>query len=38
MNRTIIGIVAGALLAAAPNTERLYWADFTVLEMFPPGQ
>lgn len=24
------------VLAAAPNTEALYWVDFTVLEVFPP--
>lgn len=24
------------ILAAAPNTEGLYWVDFTVLEVFPP--
>ena len=25
------------LLAAAPNTQGIYWVDFTVLEVFPPG-
>jgi hypothetical protein len=24
------------ILAAAPNTEALFWVDFTVLEVFPP--
>ncbi len=24
------------ILAAAPNTESLYWVDFSVLEVFPP--
>ncbi len=24
------------ILGAAPNTEGLYWVDFTVLEVFPP--
>lgn len=25
------------ILDAVPNTEGLYWVDFTVLEVFPPG-
>jgi hypothetical protein len=24
------------ILTASPNTEGLYWVDFTVLEVFPP--
>jgi hypothetical protein len=26
------------ILEAAPNTEGLYWVDFTVLEVFPPEE
>jgi hypothetical protein len=30
------GDIGHAILARAPNTEGLYWVDFTVLELFPP--
>jgi len=26
------------ILAVAPNTQGLYWVDFTVLELFPPAE
>jgi hypothetical protein len=26
------------ILDAVPNTEGLYWVDFTALEIFPPGE
>jgi hypothetical protein len=29
--------VGQAILDRVPNTEGLYWVDFTVLELFPPG-
>ena len=29
--------VGRAILDAVPNTEGLYWVDFTVLDLFPPG-
>ena len=29
--------IGQAILDAAPNTEGLYWVDFTVLEQFPPA-
>ena len=28
--------IGDAILAAVPNTEGLYWVDFTVMEVFPP--
>jgi hypothetical protein len=28
--------IGESILAAAPNTEALFWVDFTVLEVFPP--
>jgi hypothetical protein len=28
--------IGNAILEAVPNTEALYWVDFTVLEVFPP--
>ena len=28
--------IGRAILARVPNTEGLYWVDFTVLELFPP--
>jgi hypothetical protein len=31
------GDVGRAILDRVPNTEGLYWVDFTVLELFPPG-
>ena len=31
------GDVGRAILERVPNTEGLYWVDFTVLELFPPG-
>jgi hypothetical protein len=30
------GEIGERILAAVPNTEALYWVDFTVLEVFPP--
>lgn len=30
------GEIGRALLERVPNTEGLYWVDFTVLEVFPP--
>jgi len=30
------GDIGDAILARVPNTEGLYWVDFTVLELFPP--
>lgn len=30
------GDVGAAILAAVPNTEALYWVDFSVLSVFPP--
>jgi hypothetical protein len=32
------GEIGSRILAAVPNTEALYWVDFTVLEVFPHGQ
>jgi hypothetical protein len=29
--------VGRAILDRVPNTEGLYWVDFTVLDLFPPG-
>jgi hypothetical protein len=29
--------VGQAILKRVPNTEGLYWVDFTVLDLFPPG-
>ena len=29
--------VGQAILDRVPNTEGLYWVDFTVLDLFPPG-
>ena len=29
--------IGKAILGAAPNTEALFWVDFSVLEVFPPG-
>ena len=29
--------VGRAILERVPNTEGLYWVDFTVLDLFPPG-
>jgi len=31
------GDVGQAILDRVPNTEGLYWVDFTVLDLFPPG-
>jgi len=31
------GDVGRAILERVPNTEGLYWVDFTVLDLFPPG-
>jgi hypothetical protein len=31
------GDIGRAFLDAVPNTEGLYWVDFTALELFPPG-
>jgi hypothetical protein len=31
------GDVGRAILDRVPNTEGLYWVDFTVLDLFPPG-
>lgn len=31
------GDVGRAILAAVPNTEGLYWVDFTAIELFPPA-
>jgi hypothetical protein len=31
------GDIGQAILDAVPNTEGLYWVDFTVLDVFPPG-
>ncbi|CAG0932461.1 hypothetical protein TFLX_02600 [Thermoflexales bacterium] len=31
------GEIGRALLGRVPNTEGLYWVDFTVLETFPPA-
>lgn len=28
--------IGNSLIEAIPNTERLYWVDFTVFEIFPP--
>jgi hypothetical protein len=30
------GDIGDAILARVPNTEGLYWVDFTVLDLFPP--
>ena len=30
------GEIGDRILAAVPNTESLYWVDFTVLDVFPP--
>ena len=32
------GEIGKRILAAVPNTEALFWVDFTVLEVFPPGE
>ena len=31
------GDIGRAILDRVPNTEGLYWVDFTVLDLFPPG-
>jgi hypothetical protein len=31
------GDIGRAILQRVPNTEGLYWVDFTVLDLFPPG-
>ena len=31
------GDIGRAILERVPNTEGLYWVDFTVLDVFPPG-
>lgn len=31
------GDIGRAILAAVPNTEGLYWVDFTVLQLWPPS-
>jgi hypothetical protein len=31
------GDIGRAVLDRVPNTEGLYWVDFTVLDLFPPG-
>jgi hypothetical protein len=31
------GDIGRAILDAVPNVEGLYWVDFTVLDVFPPG-
>jgi len=31
------GDIGRAILAAVPNAAGLYWVDFTVLDVFPPG-
>ncbi len=31
------GEIGRAILAAVPNTSALFWVDFTVLDVFPPG-
>jgi hypothetical protein len=31
------GDVGQAILDRVPNTEGLYWVDFTVIDLFPPG-
>lgn len=28
--------IGKAILDAPPNTEGLYWVDFTLMEVFPP--
>ncbi|MEW6368896.1 MAG: hypothetical protein AB1714_30065 [Acidobacteriota bacterium] len=32
------GLIGRGILARVPNTEGLYWVDFTVLEVFPPRE
>ncbi len=32
------GEIGAQILAATPNTEALYWVDFTVLDVFPPPE
>jgi hypothetical protein len=31
-------IIGNAILSAVPNTEALFWVDFTALDVFPPSQ
>jgi hypothetical protein len=32
------GEIGNALLAAIPNTQALFWVDFTILRVFPPDR
>ena len=32
------GDIGMAILAEVPNTQGLYWVDFTVLDLFPPDR